>query len=88
MKLVIAFLAGVAVAGVIFLPILSSERRDSWEYGHKAGIIQGRLDAADALQKEFGTWDGKASNNVLLSVKTTSLVAVETNGIKTVRIIP
>ena len=87
-KTVIPFLAGVALATIVLLPLLRFERRQSWEYGRKAGIIQGHFDAADALQQEFGVWDSKAPHKVLLQVKTTSVVSVETNGIKTVRTIP
>lgn len=42
------------------LPLLRSERRQSWDYGRKAGVIQGRLEAADALGQEFGEWDRQA----------------------------
>jgi hypothetical protein len=87
-KLVFAFLAGAVISTVILLPLTISERRRSWQYGRKAGIIQGQFDAADALQKEFGVWDGKGPHRVLLSVKTTSVVSVETNGVQTVRVIP
>jgi hypothetical protein len=86
-KFISGFLAGAAVSGVLFFVLLRSERRYSWEGGRRSGIIQGHFDVADALQKEFGVHDG-SPYKLLLEVKTTDIVSVETNGIKTVRIIP
>jgi hypothetical protein len=87
-KLALGFLLGAAVAALVLWPVLKHERRLSWDYGRKAGIIQGHFDAADALQKEFGFCPSNLTGKVLLSVKTTLVVSVETNGVKTVRVVP
>jgi hypothetical protein len=87
-KNIVPFLVGVAISVLILLPLLRYERQLSWELGRKSGIIQGHFDVADVLQKEFGVFDGKDSYKELFSVKSTSIVSVETNGVKTVRVAP
>jgi len=84
----IGFIIGVCFSMGVGLPLVRSERRQSWDYGRKAGVVQGRFDATEAVGKEFGEWDRQAPYKVLLSVKTTELVSIETNGIKTVRVVP
>jgi len=64
------------------------DRHDSFESGHKSGIVAGHFEVADALQKEFGLYDGHSPYKVLFSEKTTDVISIETNGIKKVRVIP
>jgi hypothetical protein len=87
-KFVLGFIVGVAVCAVILVPILLAERRNKFDYGRNQGHIDGLREAANALGKEFGYYHDHSPNNVLFSVKTTDVISVETNGIKTVRIIP
>jgi len=64
------------------------EAHDKFEFGRANGIRAGRFEAADALQKEFGLYDGHSPYKVLFSEKTTDVISIETNGVKTVRVIP
>ena len=87
-KFISGVFVGVAISTVIFVPLLLSERRDKFEFGRNAGIVAGRFEATDALFKEFGLYDGHTPYKVLFSVKTTDVISTETNGIRTVRVIP
>ena len=87
-KFALGVLCGIVAASLLFVPLLLSERRDKFEFGRKNGINAGRFEAADALEKEFGRYDGKTPYKVLFSVKTTDVVSTETNGVRTVRVIP
>lgn len=87
-KLVIGVLLGVVLTVGVCVPVFFKERRDKFEFGVKNGVIAGRFDAAGSLEKEFGRYDGKTPYKLLFSVKTTDVVCIETNGVKTVRIIP
>jgi hypothetical protein len=79
---------GIAISVIVFVPLRLSERRNKFEFGRNNGIVAGRFEAADALEKEFGLYDGHTPYKVLFSVKTTSVVSMETNGVRTVRVIP
>jgi hypothetical protein len=87
-KFALGVLVGIVISAVIFVPLLRGERKDKFEFGRTNGIIAGRFEAADVLEKEFGRYDGHAPYKVLFSVKTTDVVSTETNGVKTVRVIP
>ena len=87
-RLALGFMVGVAACAVVLVPTLLAERRNKYEFGQKNGNIAGRFEAADALGKEFGQYDGRSPYKVLFSVKSMDVISVETNGIKTVRIIP
>jgi hypothetical protein len=83
------FLGGFicAIALVWFL-ILPREDRYQFDYGFTNGVVRGHLEAVDAIQKEFGTCDTHASSNRLFGAYTSDVVVIETNGVKTVRVIP
>jgi hypothetical protein len=87
-KLTLGFIVGVAVAALVLVPLLLTESRNKYELGRQKGINLARLEIAGALRKEFGQYDGHSPYKVLFSIKTTDVISVETNGIKTVRIIP
>ena len=87
-KFTLGFFTGGAVCAVILLPVLLAERVSRFDYGRHHGHISGRRETAEALGREFGQHDGRSPYKVLFSVKTTDVISVETNGIKTVRIIP
>jgi hypothetical protein len=87
-KFILGVFVGVAISVVVFVPLLLSERRDKFEFGRKNGIVAGRFESVDALEKEFGRYDGHTPYKVLFSVKTTDVISMETNGIRTVRVIP
>jgi hypothetical protein len=87
-KFALGFAVGACTCAVLFVPLLFAERHNKFEYGRNHGNIAGRAEAAEALGKEFGQYDGHSPYKVLFSVKTTAVISVETNGIKTVRVIP
>jgi hypothetical protein len=80
------FIAGLTVgfvsAAAIFLPLWLSARRDN------PGRQTGRSEAAETVLREFGSYDGSSPYKLLFSVKTTDVIIIETNGVKTVRVIP
>ena len=83
------FLVGFVCASLLFLfVILPKQAHDKFEFGRTNGIRAGHFEAADALQKEFGLYDGHSPYKVLFSEKTTDVISIETNGVKTVRVIP
>ena len=79
---------GFAISVAVFIPLERSAVRTSWDLGVKSGVIDGKFLAADALEKEFGRYDGKTQYSFLFSVKTTDVISIETNGVRTVRVIP
>ena len=85
---VLGFVVGCAACAIVLVPALLSERRSKYDYGYKNGGIAARIQAVEVLDKEFGQYDGRSPYKVLFSVKTADVVSVETNGIKTVSIIP
>ena len=87
-RFAIGLMTGFLLATCIFLPVWKRERNVSWQSGKSSGSIDGRRLAADAIEKEFGRVDSETPYKVLFSVKTTDVVSIETNGVKTVRVIP
>ena len=89
LKCLATFLVGFVCASALFIfVILPKETHDKFDFGRKNGIVAGHFEAADALQKEFGLYDGHSPYKILLSEKTTDVISIETNGVKTVRVIP
>jgi hypothetical protein len=76
-----------AVLLVWFL-VLPKEDQAQFDYGFTNGVIRGHLEAVDAIQKEFGTYDDHLPYKTLFSAYTSDVVSIETNGVKTVRVIP
>jgi hypothetical protein len=89
MKHIRAFLGGFICAAIlIWFLFLPKEDKAQFDEGFRNGELQGQMDVIDAIQKEFGLYDGHGPYKFLFEVHTTDLVSIETNGIKTVRIIP
>ena len=78
---------GVFLSCGILIPLWQWERHHGLNM-ENAGNVKGRFLAARALEKEFGRVNSGVPYNVLFSVKTTDVVSIETNGIRTVRVIP
>lgn len=88
-KFIGTFLGGFVCASVLFIFLmLPEENRGRFNYGFTNGVIQGHLEAVDAIQKEFGTYDDRLPYKHLFGAYTSEVVSIETNGIKTVRVIP
>lgn len=89
LKYIGTFLGGFICASVLFIfLILPEENHGQFDYGFTNGVIQGHLEAVDAIQKEFGVCDSHSPGKYLFGAYTSEVVSVETNGIKTVRVIP
>ena len=87
-KFAAGLLLGLLIATAIFLPFLHWQKQISWELGVTTGTIQGKRSAAEALGQEFGQIERATPSKNVFSVKHTDVVSIETNGIKTVRVIP
>ena len=87
-NVIFGLIIGLVLAAVVLVPLLFHEQRVKFNLGRHCGRIEGLNEAADSLDKVFGKYDGKVEYKILFSVKTTSVVSIETNGVKTVRIIP
>jgi len=87
-KYVVGFISGVVISAIIFIPILKSEQQAKFEIGKNNGNISGLAHSVKELKKEFGVIDSSEKYKRLYSVKTSDVVSVEINGVKTVRVIP
>jgi hypothetical protein len=87
-KFGLGVLAGIVISTILFVPLLVSERRNKFQFGRVNGIVEGLFEASTALEKEFGRYDGRTPYKRLYGVKTTDIVSIETNGVRTVRLIP
>jgi hypothetical protein len=80
---------GTFLVGFIFaIVILHKNNQAQFDYGFQNGVLQGRMDAVDAVQKEFGLYDGHSPYKFLFEIHTSDLISIETNGVKTIRVIP
>ncbi|MBU2714085.1 hypothetical protein [Zooshikella harenae] len=87
MKVFVGFLIGIVASSSIFIPFLISQQKAKYEFGLNAGIVHGMQEATNKIEKKFGEIDSQADYETLYSVKATSVVVVEVNGVKTVRVI-
>ena len=83
------FLGGFICAAIlVWLVVLPKEQLSRFEYGFKNGELRGQMDVVDAIQKEFEVYDGHTPYKSLFRVHTSELISIETNGVKTIRVIP
>ena len=87
-KYIIGFIGGVVISVIIFIPILKSRQQAKFELGINNGEISGLAHSVNKLKKEFGVINSSAKYKRLYSVKTSDVVSVEINGVKTIRVIP
>jgi hypothetical protein len=89
LKYIGTFLGGFICASVLFIFLILPEAdRGQFDYGFTNGVIQGHLEAVDAIKKEFGVCDSQIPSKGLFGAYTSEVVLIETNGVKTVRVIP
>ena len=91
LKYIGAFLAGFICATLLFVfLIMPADNRAGFDFGFENGVIRGHLDAVDAINKEFGTYDERLGlpYKSLFGAYTSDVISIETNGVKTVRVIP
>ena len=86
-KYLIGFVLGCLATSVILVPVLLMEQTNKFEFGRAQGSIDGVVFSAEKLRDEFGTINSQSEYTGIYSVKTTDVVAVEINGVKTVRVI-
>lgn len=83
------FLGGFICATLlVWFVILPKEDQFQFDYGFKNGEMRGQMDVVDIISKEFGFYGGHSSYKVLLDVKERDLISFETNGVKTVSVVP
>jgi hypothetical protein len=89
LKYIGTFLGGFICAALFFIfVILPKGAQGQFDYGFSNGVLQGRMDAVDAVRKEFGFYDGHSPYKFLFEIHTSDLISIETNGVKTIRVIP
>jgi hypothetical protein len=89
LKYIGIFLGGFVCAFLLWGFVLSP--RDYWNGyhdGREFGIDDGHREAAQMIQKEFGTYDANKPFKLLFEADASSVVSIETNGVKTIRVIP
>jgi hypothetical protein len=87
-KKYIGILLGILIASVIYIPIIYLQSKKRYELGLVSGMVHGLAIASDAIEKEFGTFDGKSEYTNIFSVKSTDVVAIKEDGHKTIRVMP
>ena len=80
------FLMGVMCSTVVLL----GRAEEKYKHGIDQGRIAGLGFAARKLLKEFGEYDKPRDGQytALFSIKTMEVVAIQVDGVKTVRVIP
>ncbi|WP_421901217.1 hypothetical protein [Maridesulfovibrio sp.] len=85
-KTIAAFLLGVLITLTGYVPFYMHIREKWFDLGRNTGKIEGLANALEALNKEFGPYDGKSDYRTLFSVKATSVVVIEKDGRKEIQI--
>ena len=85
---VAGFAVGFICASIFFVAVIIPDRdREKFEFGINTGFTDGLGSAAGKLKSEFGVIDSQSHCKNLFSVKTTDVVSIEIDGVKTVRVI-
>jgi hypothetical protein len=87
-KIYIGIFLGILIASIIYIPIIYLQSKKRYELGVASGTVHGLAIASKAIEKEFGTFDGKSEYTNIFSVKTTDVIAIKEDGHKTIRVIP
>ena len=80
--------SGIVLSLALFVPLFVAERRNKFEFGVNQGFAHGLNEAATRLQTEFGEYAGNGDYKRIFSISTSDVIAIEINGVKTVRVIP
>lgn len=79
LKYISVFWGGFICASILFIfLILTDKHFGQFDYGFTNGVIQGHLDAVDAIQKEFGTYDDRLPCKYLFGAYTSDVVSINT----------
>ena len=85
-KIILGFLFGSVVVAILAAFVVKSQEKAKYEYGWNNGYRNGQLALADIIEKEFGRVERLKGAEVICGIKLGAVVAIETNGVKTVRI--
>jgi hypothetical protein len=94
LKYVMTFLAGgllggIAAAVIFIVFLLPPYAKDKYQFGHIQGFTDGQIEVIhkieDALGKDYTKADG---HNPVFTIKDATVVLVERNGVKTLRVYP
>jgi hypothetical protein len=79
---------GILICSGAFYPFLKMEQKDKYEFGRNQGYAKGQLDVAKSIASEFGEVDGTNDDHYswVMGIKDIALVAVEVNGVRTIRV--
>jgi hypothetical protein len=72
----------------IFIPVLISERSAKLAQGKEQGYVDGLVYSVEKIRSTFGEVTTPVEYEAVYSVKTSTVISVEENGIKTVKVIP
>jgi hypothetical protein len=84
LKYIGIFVAGFLCAIILVCYWLLPERYDE---GVAAGEWNGQMEELTAIEKEFGVCEVPGTNKVVFQVYG-ELISIETNGVKTIRVVP
>ncbi len=85
-KTITAFLLGVLITLTGSIPFYIHVREKWFDLGRNTGQINGLATALEALEKEFGPYEGESDYRILFSVKATSVVVIDNDGNKEIKI--
>lgn len=88
-NLVIGFACGCAAAAGIFYFLLVPEMRDAYRaVGFNDGTVSAKLDVAQRVKTALGSdLSPLEPKQTLFQVKSTSVMVVERNGVRTIRVV-
>jgi hypothetical protein len=86
MKIILAFVAGVALTSAVFAWLVSPRYTNRvFDHGFHDGYFCGQEDIFEQIAAEFG-WEHSAGHRALFKVGRGEAVVVDQNGVKTLRI--
>ena len=87
LKYLTAFAVGFACSTLMFVvSVLPGEAKNKFEFGTHQGFADGLGKAASMIEKEFGVYDGHTPCKTVFAFKTTHVVSIEIDGVKTIRV--
>ena len=87
-RFVLGLVAGSIVSGLLVAVLARWRLAGEFEHGRRLGELDGRPVAIEALRQEFGDVPSDTGGKRLFSLKTSDVVAVVVDGVKTVRVVP
>ena len=88
LKLFIAFLIGLVLGGLLVGAGAYAALNDKEECGRHLGSVAAHSEIVGILEREFGNADSVDQGTCLFSHKTSAVISIVENGVKTVRVVP